>query len=1370
MMRKVNHKLRFATLVAMMPLLLSLSACKNSSSPKKSEGSASSNTASNAANNQNATLDQIIISSPTSNPYIANAPSIVVTGSCSNNATVYLSGALNLNTLCIGSTFQFSIAPQATGTLSFSLRQKATNSQPSNPVTFTWMRDSSLPTSPTVTAPTQPHYSNTTSVTITGTCTNGQTVELSGASTAQTTCASNLYSFTTSKSSDGAHEYSILQKNSDGVASGAVSFIWNRDTSAPSAPQISSPNNSPFSSSNTNLTISGSCENDALVQLGGSETNSMTCAGNQFSFTVNRAVDGSYAFSLTQKDRSGNTSPASTLTWNRDSIPPTALTIANRTSPFTSNSSSLILSGACETGAVVAVSGDANQSVQCFGNQYSVLIPKSADGSYVFSLKQTDPAGLESTSLSFTWIRDTTAPNPVALNAPATSPFTSSNVNLAISGTCETGSTVSLTGDDNYSTVCTSSAFSFTVSKSTDGTFNFSLTQTDIALNSSAPVLLQWVKTQTAPGVPVITSPSTNPHQSFGSTVTMLGTCTSGMTVELTGDAELTTNCLNNSFSFSIGKSSDGTYAFSLRQKNPENTYSDPVNFSWIRDTAPPSAPVITSPSLNPSYTNQDSVTLAGTCGSGNKVVLSGDTNTIETDCVAGNTFSFTISKTIDLSYQFSIAQKDTAGNTSPNASFTWVRDTLAPSAVSITSPINNPTISSDNSITLSGACEASATVSMTGAETGTAICSSMGTYSFTVSKTTDSTYAFSLKQSDRAGNQSSDTAFTWIRNTSIPSNPVITAPATSPYLSNQSSLTITAECDTTISPQPAVITLSGDVTAAQISSPAEQLSQNCTSSPVSFTLLKTSDGTYNFQLRQTNPNNSMSSSYATLQWKRDTVVPSAPTITSPSISPYTSSGDLTISGGCEANATVTLSGDGDANTICSLSNAYSFTVTKSQDAAYQFSIKQTDPAGNSSDSTSLSWYRYSGSINPPVITSPASNPFNGSASTLTLGGTCTDGFTVSMSGDANGSQTCTGGAFSFSVNKSVSGTYSFNLKQIYGSSQSSPVTLTWVRETEVPIVTLTPAIGATNLKIAADFSFTSNKVGSTFQCKLDTDADYSSCTSPHTFDSVANGNRTASVRATDPSGNMSPAVTYSWTQKAHKTVALYHFNNSGILNDSGNYSIQDGFSNNLAVSNAPGPTNDISTGALPVASPQGRQMTDGYTYLVNDNTSLRLGTEKMTVEGRVKFWNLPSTNNYFTVISKTGANGNLGWEVRMKKMGANRYRYEFVASLDGTTTSTVFSSEYNPTGWQFHYFAVTWDRGTVTFYHGQNAPSLAGSGTIGTPGTATLYPSTGNLRLGRNQTTGTAPSQAGTIGVDEFRISQVVRTPAATTVEFSSD
>ncbi len=1355
-----NLRLKSIGLLAILLLLTTGAGCKSKGGASGAKGASASSDAANNNGNPTSSLSQITLTSPSTNPYLANAASITVSGTCTTNATVFISGAYESNTLCVNSTFSFLVSPPALGDLVFQLYQSNRNFISSTPLKFTWKRDSSLPISPVITSPIQPYYSNLNSVTIQGTCTSGYTVEMSGADSGSTTCASNVFSFTSSKSSDAAYEYSFLQKNQTGTDSGSVNFIWNRDTVAPSAPTITQPVANPYSTTNNNLTLSGACENDATVSLSGSSTDSATCSGNAYSFAITKSSDGTFQFNLVQTDRAGNASPITEFIWNRDNTPPAALTINNHTSPFTSNSSSLMLTGNCESGASVNVTGDATLSTSCINSLYSVTIPKSTDGTYQFQLNQTDAAGMSSPNINFIWIRDTVAPNALTITNPASSPYSSSNANLSVSGTCETDAKVNVSGDATAVTNCTAGSFTFTINKSVDGTYNFSLNQTDAALNSSASVTLQWLKTSTAPAAPVITSPTPNPYTSSESSITIAGTCISSMAVEMSGDATGTTTCINGAFQFPVSKASDGSYQFNFRQMNSENVYSSAATFTWIRDTSPPAAPTITTPATNPFYSNQNTLTISGGCVSGNKVSISGDTSSTDTTCTAGNTYSFTVNKSSDASYSFQLTQSDASGNVSPTTSLTWIRDTLSPAALTITTPINNPYASSDNSVTLAGACEAAASISVSGAETTSATCTGSGTYSVSLSQTSDGTYHYTLKQTDRAGNVSADLLFTWNRTTALPFTPVITVPAVSPYISNNNSVTITATCDIGYSPSQSVVTLSGDATATQ----------TCHSSPVSFVVPKSTDGSYQFQVKQTNPNNSTDSAYATQQWIRDTAAPAAPTLTSPASSPYTASGNLTIQGGCEANATVSLSGDATQSTACNAGGTYSFTVNKSVDASYQFSIAQTDQAGNASTSTSLNWIRFSGTIDPPVITTPATSPLTNNSSALTIAGTCTAGYTVTLSGDSSDSQTCSGGAFSFTINKTSDSTYQFSLKQSTGGIQSTAATQTWTRDTTPPVVTLSSNPGTTNLKLTAGFSFSSNESGSTFECKLDTDAAYSSCNSPLTLDPVTNGSRSLSIQATDPAGNTSTAVTHHWSQKGYKTIALYHFNSAAPASDSSTYTTSAGYSNNLTFSTSPGPGNDTSTGALPTASPQGRYLSVGYTYYANSNDVLKLGLDKMTIEGRVKYWSVPAGTSYFTLISKTGASGDFGWEVRFRKISPSTYCYDFVVSQNGTTISTASSNTFNPTQTAFQYFAITWNLGTVNFFYGNSAPTAAGSGTIGTPGSATIFPSTARLRIGANQTTGSSPSTAATIGIDEFRISQTIRTPAATTSEFVAD
>ena len=66
---------------------------------------------------------------------------------------------------------------------------------------------------------------------------------------------------------------------------------------------------------------------------------------------------------------------------------------------------------------------------------------------------------------------------------------------------------------------------------------------------------------------------------------------------------------------------------------------------------------------------------------------------------------------------------------------------------------------------------------------------------------------------------------------------------------------------------------------------------------------------------------------------------------------------------------------------------------------------------------------------------------------------------------------------------------------------------------------------GATN-NASPSFGFSANEVGSTFQCRIDSGS-WASCTSPKAYSSLASGNHTFEVRATDPVGNAdaSPAA-----------------------------------------------------------------------------------------------------------------------------------------------------------------------------------------------------------------------------------------------------
>jgi large repetitive protein len=1145
-------------------------------------------------------------------------------------------------------------------------------------------------------------------------------------------------------------------------------------------PVVLSPSNTTYYSRDGSLVVKGTCVEGATVEISGSASVTVLCDAGTFTQTINKTSDGTYTFVFKQKKESGATSDTASITWIRDSVAPTTpFRSSPSLNPFQSKNDSLTITGECEDDATVALSGDATDSVACASETFTFTVSKLVDTSYSFSLKQTDLAGNVSPLNTFVWKRDTAAPAAPIVTGPASNPHTSAGSTLTLTGTCESGATVSITGDATASVTCNASLFSLPISKSSDGTYNFSLIQTDVAGNASVASTFQWVRDSSLPSTPVITAPTTTQYYSSGSSLVISGTCTTGDTVSLSGDDTASMACASSAFSFTVNKALDATYNFSIKQTNGLLVDSGSANLIWIRDTSAPATVTITSPASNPYLSNGSSALITGTCEANATVHVSGDTRT-STVCNSG-TYSVFVSVTADGTFSYSLKQVDQAGNASGTVTLSWIRQTTQPLAPTITNPYTDSYTSGDDSLTISGTCQATNTVALTGDDSGSTVCSNIGRYSFTIAKTVDGTFTFTIYQTDAYGNISASVTQKWTRDGTMPFTPVISVPASNPYLSNGNDVTITATCNTTLTPLSATLNIDGDVTALEVSSPAGSTSQTCSASPSSFTIQKSSDGTYNFLLSQDDPNLLTSSADAFMQWIRDSVAPFAPILIVPYTSPYTSPTNLRIEGACEANATVNLTGADTQQATCAVDGTFSFTVVKGVDATYVFSLTQTDSAGNVSTATALSWVRDSTSVEAPTIDIPLTNPFLSNRTSLTISGDCIGGATLAISGSlvaadvtspvGSLTQTCVGGTYSYVITKTVDGVFSFSIVQTVGVVTSSGAQLFWSRDTTAPIVTITGNPDKQNLNAAANFTFSSNEFGSTFECKIDSGS-YASCSSPFVAAGLSNAHHTFYVKATDAAKNVGTEVSYEWDQFVFNTIALYHFNNGSAQSDSGNYtkmSALGDFLNDLSPTGTP--AND-TTGKYPTSSKSSRSFGTNMYYSVVDNNTLDLGTQTLTIEGFVKPGTAINTiGDYYTLVSKSGsAAPNYGWEVRLKKTTNSKYALVFVASLDGTTQTTVVSNNINLNVSNWYYFAVTWNKGAVRFYFGANAASSKGSKTIGTLGSATIATKNGLLRLGAGQATGTGQSLWFPGSLDEVRLSQIVRTITFPSGEFTAD
>ena len=344
--------------------------------------------------------------------------------------------------------------------------------------------------SPRVSSPgSNPYYSSGSSLTISGSCIDGATVNLTGYGDDQSaTCTSSSYSFSVSTESDGAKNFSLTQTAND-ITSSSTSLVWNRDTTSPAAPTVTAPAFNPYSSAAKSLTLSGACEVGSTVSLGGAGTGTYTCSSGTYSFSIDKvgAADATFNYSISQTDRAGNTSSQTAFEWEINSLNPAPTISTPPSSPYYSSGNSITISGSCRNGAAVNLTGFDTQSETCSSSTYSFSVTANSDGAKNFSVTQTY-SGTISSATSLVWNRDTTNPSVPTVTAPASNPYSSAAKILILSGACETGSTVAFEGDGTGTYTCSSGTYSFTINKvgANDATFNYSISQTDRAGNTSS--------------------------------------------------------------------------------------------------------------------------------------------------------------------------------------------------------------------------------------------------------------------------------------------------------------------------------------------------------------------------------------------------------------------------------------------------------------------------------------------------------------------------------------------------------------------------------------------------------------------------------------------------------------------------------------------------------------------------------------------------------------------------------------------------------------------------------------------------------------------------------------------------------------------
>ena len=513
----------------------------------------------------------------------------------------------------------------------------------------TFIVDTTPPAAPVVLTPANGSITSDNTPTYRGTAEPGisVTVIVDGTPVGMATAnASGVWSFTLAAPlADGSHTVSATASDAAGntsPSSAANTFIV--DTTPPAAPVVLTPANGSRTNDNT-PTYTGTAEPNSSVKVivdGATVATVMADASGNWSFIPTTPLtDGSHTVRATATDAAGNTSVSSaTNTFIVDTTPPAAPVVLTPANGSITSDNTPTYSGTAEANSLGAVIVDGATVVtvtaDVSGNWSFIADDALADGSHTVRATATDAAGNTSvSSTTNTFIVDTTPPAAPVVLTPANGSITNDNT-PTYSGTAEANSTVSIIVDGSSVVTVTANAsgvWSFTpAAPLADGSHTVRATATDATGNTSASSATDtFIVDTTPPAAPVVLTPA-NGSRTSNTTPTYSGTAEANSTVSVIVDGSLVGTVIadaSGNWSLTRPALADGSHTVRATATDAAgNTSASSATNTFIVDTTPPAAPVVTAPA-NGSRTNDTTPTYTGTAepNSTVSVIVDGDSD-----------------------------------------------------------------------------------------------------------------------------------------------------------------------------------------------------------------------------------------------------------------------------------------------------------------------------------------------------------------------------------------------------------------------------------------------------------------------------------------------------------------------------------------------------------------------------------------------------------------------------------------------------------------------------------------------------------------------------------------------------------------------
>ncbi|CAN5205883.1 hypothetical protein BH20ACI2_BH20ACI2_20270 [soil metagenome] len=531
-------------------------------------------------------------------------------------------------------------------------------------------------------------------------------------------------------------------------------------------------------------------------------------------------------------------------------------------------------------------------------------------------------------------------------------------------------------------------------------------------------------------------------------------------------------------------------------------------------------------------------------------------------------------------SHTFEVRAKDTAMNLDPTpASRTWTVDTVAPDTTINSGPSGS--VSSSSATFTFSSNEGSVTFECSLNGGAFTLCTSPTTYNGLA----EGARTFAVRATDQAGNQDASPATrNWTVDTIAPDTTINTGPSG------------------TVPSTIANFTFSSNEGGVTFECSLDGAAYTLCSSPAIYGGL--SQGQHTFNVRAVDAAGNLDPSPATRTWTADTVAPDTTIDSGPTQNSSVSNTSATFNfSSNEAGSTFQCQIDGGGFSSCTSPTTYN---SLSQ-GSHNFQVSATDAAGNTDATPAVRTWTVD-TIAPDTFIDSGPSGFVSSTSATFTFSSNEAGVTFLCSINGGVYSSCTSPA---TYNGLADGLRSYGVRAVdaAGNQDGSPATRSWTIDTVPPDTTIHVGPTGTVASTSATFQFSSNEGGATFQCQLG--GSFTACTSPITYNSLAQGPHTFYVRAVDQAGNVDPTpAERTWTIDSSNSI-------------SGN------------IKQAPGTTNLAGVTVTLSSCANGTTTTDGSGNF--SFSGLYSGTCTITPSGLSKFYNTISRTYTNVANSLTG-------------------------------------------------------------------------------------------------------------------------------------